>query len=216
MKKTVLIMFTLVLFTLANSPLMAHGKTIVVQLKGKTIGFERNVPAPDGGQIPDAICFKVPMFDVPTGLQLGTALDCLSDINDIEFPRVTLTDTTIFRFPRNGRLVSSGRVSIQPLQDSDSESAPASTHITGSVPLPGTKNVITRAGTQRFKGATGSVRLSGAVNMHEFTGAEGSPIDFNCLFVIQLDDGEAGDFESLGDLEDSSDEEESGDLEPAS
>jgi hypothetical protein len=210
MKKTVLIMFTLALFTFATSPLMAHAKTIVVQLKGKAEGFERNVPAPDSGQIPNANCFKVPMFDVPTGLQLGTALDCLSDVVADADGGVTLTDTTIFRFPRNGRLVSYGRVSIRPLQDT--ESAPASTHITGSVPLPGTKNIITRRGTQRFEGSTGAVRLSGAVNMSKFV--SDNEIDFNCLFVIQLDGGEAGDFESLGDIEDSSDEEESGDLEP--
>jgi hypothetical protein len=208
MKKTVLIMFTLVLFALATSPLMAHGKTIVVQLLGKADGFLRPVPAPDGGQRPDdAICFQVPMFDVPTGLQLGTALDCLSDIVDDEDGGVTLTDTTIFRFPRNGRLVSYGRVSIRPLQDE--ESAPASTHITGSVPLPGTKNIITRSGTQRFEGATGSVRLSGAVNMSKFV--DENVIDFNCLFVIELDNP----VENLGGLEDESDEE-SGDPEPNS
>jgi hypothetical protein len=210
-KKTVLIMFTLVLFALATSPLMAHGKTIVVQLLGKADGFLRPVPAPDGGQRPDdAICFQVPMFDVPTGLQLGTALDCLSDIVDDEDGGVTLTDTTIFRFPRNGRLVSYGRVSIRELRDT--ESAPASTHITGSVPLPGTKNIITRRGTQRFEGATGSVRLSGAVNMSEFFGNPNEPIAFNCLFVIELDNA----VENLGGLEDESDEEsdeESGDPE---
>lgn len=219
MKKAVLIMFTLVLFTFATSPLMAHGKTIVVQLLGKAEGFPRPVPAPDEGEIPNANCFEVPMFDVPTGLQLGTALDCLHTVDDSEFPRVTLTDTTIFRFPRNGRLVSYGRVAIEPIKEPnepDTEpigAAPASTHITGSVPLPGTKNIITRRGTQRFEGATGSVRLSGAVNMSKFV--EDNVIDFNCLFVIQLDD--ANGFESLGDLEDLSDEEsdeESGDPEP--
>jgi len=213
MKKTVLIMFTLALFALATSPLMAHGKTIVINLKGKTQGFLRDVPAPDGGQINDAICFEVPLFDVPTGLNVGVGLDCLSDVVDDGDGGVTLTDTTIFDFKENGTLVSHGRVSIRPLQDT--ESAPASTHITGSIPLPGTKNVITSAGSKRFEGRTGAVRLSGAVNMSEFTGAAGSPIDFNCLFVIELDGGNAGDFESLGDLEDSSDEE-SGDLEPNS
>lgn len=208
-KKTVLIMFTLVLFALATSPLMAHGKTIAVQLLGKATGFTRDVPAPEGGQVPNAICFEVPMFDLQTGLQLGTALDCLSDIVDDGDGGVTLTDTTIFRFPRNGRLVSYGRVSIRELNDT--ESAPASTHITGSVPLPGTKNIITRRGTQRFEGATGSVRLSGAVNMSEFTGAAGSPIYFNCLFVIKVENP----VEDLGGLEDESDEE-SGDPEPNS
>ena len=207
MKKTIIIMFTLALFTFATSPLMAHAKTIVVQLKGKAEGFIRNVPSPDRGQI-EALCFKVPMFDVPTGLQLGTALDCLSDVkpNEDDPPRVALIDTTIFRFPRNGRLVSYGHVAIEPINNPN-EAAPASTHITGSVPLPETKNIITRAGTKRFHGRTGSVRLSGAVNMSEFNLNPGEPIVFNCLFVIQLDGGEADDFESLGDLDDSSEDE---------
>ncbi len=100
---------------------------------------------------------------------------------------MTLTDTTIFKFKRKrkGTLVSYGRVSIRPLQDT--ESSPASTHITGSVPNPGTKNIMTTVGTKRFKGRTGSVRLSGAVNMSEFNLNPGEPITFDCLFVIKID-----------------------------
>lgn len=195
MKKTFLIMFTLVMFALATSPLMAHGQTIAVQLKGKTEGFLRDVPAPEGGQINDAICFEVPMFHVPTGLKLGVALDCLSDVVDDGDGGVTLTDTTIFKFKGNGRLVSHGRVSIRSLQDT--ESAPASTHITGSVPSPETKNIITPVGTKGFKGRTGVVRLSGAVNMSEFNLNPGEPIVFDCLFVIMLD----GDSNVISDVD---------------
>ncbi|GJL55706.1 MAG: hypothetical protein NPIRA02_28380 [Nitrospirales bacterium] len=185
MKRTFLTICTLMMFALVVSPLMAHGQTLVVQLKGKAQGFLKNVPAADSGKIKDAMCFEVQMFDVPTGLQLGTALDCLSDVVSDGDGGVTLTDTTIFKFKRNGKLVSHGRVSIRPLQDT--ESAPASTHITGSVPSLGTKNIITRKGTKRFRGRTGVVRLSGAVNMSDFNGEPGTPIEFNCLFVIQLD-----------------------------
>jgi hypothetical protein len=195
MKKTVLIMFTLVLFALATSPLMAHGKTkrMVVQLKGQAEAFLRDVPAPDGGQILDAICFEVPMFDVRTNKQLGVAFDCLSDIDLSGDPRVALTDTTIFEF-KKGTLVSYGRVAIEPIKEPnepDTEpigAAPDSTHITGSVPPPGTQNVIAEAGTNKFKGRTGSVRLSGAVNMSDFDAVAGvGSIVFDCLFVINLD-----------------------------
>ncbi|GJL65990.1 MAG: hypothetical protein NPIRA05_09610 [Nitrospirales bacterium] len=187
MKRTFLTVVTLMMFGLSVSPLMAHDRAIVVQLKGKANAFLRNVPAPDGGQINNVLCFKVPMFDVSTGKKLGVAFDCLSDVVMDGDGGVTLTDTTIFKFKRKrrGKLVSYGRVSIRPLQDT--ESAPISTHITGSVPAPGTKNIISRSGTKQFKGRSGIVRLSGAVNMSEFNLNPGEPIDFNCLFVIKLD-----------------------------
>ncbi len=194
MKKTVLIMFTLVLFALATSPLMAHGNTIVINLKGKTQGFLRDVPAPDGGQINDAICFEVPLFDVPTGLNVGVGLDCLSDVVDDGDGGVTLTDTTIFDFKENGTLVSHGRVSIRPVKDT--ESAPMSTHVTGSIPSPGTQTIIASEGTKMFQGRTGVVRLSGAVNMSEFNLNPGEQIDFDCLFVIKVD----GDSNLIGDV----------------
>lgn len=184
MKKTLAIVFRFVMFVLAVSPVMAYSETIAVQLKGKAVGFLADVPAADGSQINDAICFRVPMFHVPTGLELGEAFDCLSDVVDDGDGGVTLTDTTIFSFSGNGLLVSHGRVSIRLLQDI--ESAPASTHITGSVPNADTKN-IALAGGNRFEGRTGTVRLSGAVNMSEFNLNPGEPITFDCLFVIKLD-----------------------------
>ncbi len=56
------------------------------------------------------------------------------------------------------------------------------THITGASSK---KNSVLR-GTGRFKNSKGTVRLSGMVNMTDFTGDEGSPITFDCLFVIDL------------------------------
>ena len=203
MKKTFPNLLTLALVVLIAGPFLVHGQTFVINLKGKTQGFLRDVPAPDGGQITDAICFEVPLFDVPTGMNVGVGLDCLSDIVDDGDGGVTLTDTTIFDFKENGTLVSQGRVSIRPIKDT--ESAPASTHVTGSIPSPGTKTIITSEGTELFQGRTGAVRLSGAVNMSEFNLNPGEPIDFDCLFVIKVDDDSSpiGDVD-VGALEESS------------
>ena len=57
------------------------------------------------------------------------------------------------------------------------------THVTGAA---GTDNAIL-GGTKRFKNSTGTVRLSGMVDMSQFFGALGEPIAFDCLFVIILD-----------------------------
>ncbi len=73
-------MFVFVMTTFAARPLLAHDRTMVVNLKGKAEAFLRDVPAPDGGQIKNALCFKVPMFHVQTGKKLGVAFDCLSDV----------------------------------------------------------------------------------------------------------------------------------------
>jgi hypothetical protein len=50
------------------------------------------------------------------------------------------------------------------------------------VPNPGANSII--GGTGRFQNATGSVRLSGAVNLSEL--GDGV-ITFDCVFVINLD-----------------------------
>ena len=190
MKKTVLIMFTLVLFALATSPLMAHGKTIVVQLLGSATGETRIVTGDTGDPV-SANCFDVDLVLPASGMVIGTASDCLSNATDYE-PQfgnkpVELTDTTIFNLP-GGAIVSVGRVSIQPVIDP--ASAPTRTHITGSVPEAGTKTILPEQGTRRFKNRTGSVRLSGAVNMSKFD--SDNIIDFDCLFVIDLDKKKQG------------------------
>jgi hypothetical protein len=194
MKKGYFNVLTLGLIVFIASPLLAHGETMVVNLKGKAHAFLRSVPSADGGRIQDALCFRVPLFDVPTGLRIGVGLDCLSNVVDDGDGGVTVTDTTIFRFGRkNGRLVSEGRVTIRPVKDT--ESTPNATHITGSIPKAGVKTIITLAGTKTFKGRTGAVRLSGSVNMSEFNLNPGDPITFDCLFVIKVD----GDSQKVSD-----------------
>jgi hypothetical protein len=84
--------------------------------------------------------------------------------------------TTIFNFPQ-GRLVARGLTTVVPIFGS---SSPDFTHVVGDVD-DATDNIV--SGTRRFANATGNVRLSGIVNLTTFPAV----IDFNCIFVIDLD-----------------------------
>ena len=87
-----------------------------------------------------------------------------------------LTATTFFYFP-GGTLVSQGLVTVQPKVDGLEEF----THVTGAAPAPSENNVI--YGDRKFKKATGSVRLSGLVNLSQF---DFGVIDFDCVFIIDI------------------------------
>ncbi len=71
-------------------------------------------------------------------------------------------------------LVSVGDVTIQPNLTED----PNVTHITGSFP---TENNIVY-GTKKFEDASGTVRLSGGVDMSDFP----NTIFFDCIFLVNL------------------------------
>ena len=122
------------------------------------------------------------MVDVSTGKVIGTAEGCLSEVGDGDNGGLLLTGTTFFNFP-GGQVVTRGRTTVQPLN----EMAPGSsiTHITGAIPAPGTNQVL--AGTRRFRDASGTARLSGAVDLSSFTGV-GTPIGFDCIFELNLKD----------------------------
>ena len=153
----------------------------VVQLRGERINavaqeFPTGVPPLDNGEN-SGLRFEMELLE--NGEVIGTATDYLSNITPVG-DGIALVGTTVFNFPE-GTLISRGQTTVQPVITS----APSPvTHTTGSVPMAGTNSVI--LGTGIFRGATGSVRLGGAVNMSEFSG-EGTPISFDCFFVIDLD-----------------------------
>lgn len=159
------------------------GKHYVFNLVGTGPMYESIVPDIDGDGLDDpAICFDVDLVDMKNQQFIGTATDCLSNITPAG-AGVKLVGTSYFHTPF-GDLVTRGNTSVQavfhPTATPDGQNM---THITGAA---GTGNAIID-GTRRFDGATGTVRLSGMVDMTNFDGNVGDPIAFNCLFIIDLD-----------------------------
>jgi hypothetical protein len=155
---------------------------LVYNLIGTGDMFIRNVPDIDGdGNKDEAFCFKVQLVNAKNQKEIGTAVDCLSKITPKD-GGIKLVGTTFFKTP-HGKLVTRGKTTVQPvLYKTVTPSGVKMTHITGASSK---KNSVLR-GTGRFKNSKGTVRLSGMVNMTDFTGDEGSPITFDCLFVIDL------------------------------
>lgn len=173
----------------ASSTEAAADPQIVVALRGTA----NAVPEGNG------FCFPgLDLVDLKTNQVIGTATDCLSDI---AFSPVSggmsLTGTTTFNF-RQGSLTSHGRTTVQPILDLAGEPlidlvAPNGvdnqdgfTHTTGA-PAPAGNNILAGSGTRAFKNATGTVRLSGLVDLRSFLLTAGTPITFDCIFVIDLD-----------------------------
>jgi hypothetical protein len=121
----------------------------------------------------ETLCFEVPLERLGSGKIIGTGLDCLSNIQADESGAITLTDVTVFNIKKSV-LVSVGDVTIQPNLTED----PTITHITGS--FPAGDNIV--YGTKKFEDASGSVRLSGGVDMNQFP----DTIVFDCIFVVNL------------------------------
>jgi hypothetical protein len=92
---------------------------------------------------------------------------------------MALVGTTTFHLP-GGTLTSRGSTTVQPILTDPIETP--ITHVTGAVPDAGANSII--GGTGRFANATGSVRLSGAVNLSNLDNGE---ITFDCVFAINLD-----------------------------
>jgi hypothetical protein len=155
----------------------APSADMIVALKGTAIGEMRHVSAGAPGDDAQALCFDLDMIDLKTGRKIGGATDCLSNIQPVG-DGIALVGRTIFNFP-GGTLVTRGLTSVQPT----THGSPTLTHITGAVPAPGENSVL--AGTGRFKGASGSARLSGGVKMEPL--ADGRlQITFDCVFVLDL------------------------------
>lgn len=125
--------------------------------------------------IADALCYETELFNAHTDRVIGSGIDCLEDIQMVG-GGISLNRTTFFHFPQ-GELVAAGITTVAPVTGG----SPGFTHVVGDIPAPGTNSIID--GTRRFSGASGSVRLSGAVDLSGFPAATG----FNCIFVIDLD-----------------------------
>lgn len=157
-------------------------KTMTVELRGTAASEFRMIENLDG-EVKEMACSDVGLFVPGTDKSLGSATDCL-DLASITpdpngGPGFAISNTTIFNF-KGGTIVSQNRTAIQPVFGGSSAGSGV-THITGDVPDPSLNNIIETTGKFR-KAATGSVRLSGAVDLSAFP-----VVTFNCIFVISLD-----------------------------
>jgi len=150
---------------------------LVLNLKGTATGFESTVPDNETAGIMVGNCFEAELIYVPTGKVIGTGIDCLSDVRETG-GGLALVGTAIFDFGPFGTLTTQGLTSVQP----KTHGSEPITHITGAIPSPDENAIID--GTGLFEGATGSARLSGAVNMSNIHNNE---ITFDCIFIIDLD-----------------------------
>ena len=171
----------------ANAKNVGGGKHLVLNLVGEGAMYLDTVPDIDGDGFDDpAFCFDVDLIDAKNRQSIGTATDCLTFLTPVG-AGVALTGTTFFRMPQ-GMLITRGQTTVQPVvQTTITPDGKNITHITGAS---GTGNAII-AGTKRFAGASGTVRLSGMVDLTFFDPAanppENSSVFFDCLFVINLD-----------------------------
>lgn len=159
------------------------GKRLVLNLVGSGKMYQSTVPDIDGdGKDDPAMCFDVKLYDVHTNKIVGKGTDCLAMVTPME-GGVALVGTTYFHLP-GGTLVSRGETSVQPVfHPTVTPRGTSVTHITGA--SSDQNSVID--GTGRFANASGTVRLSGMVNMANFAGNVGERIEFDCLFVIDLE-----------------------------
>ena len=158
------------------------GSHYVLNLVGSGNMYPATVPDIDGDLVDDsAICFDIDLINAANQQVIGTATDCLSNIEPSGFG-LQLVGTTFFHLPQ-GTLITRGNTTVQPVgHPTVTPDGQEITHITGAS---GEGNAII-GGSGRFENREGTVRLSGMVDMTNFAG-EGTPIAFDCLFVIKLD-----------------------------
>jgi hypothetical protein len=147
----------------------------------------------------DFACFHMDMIDPTTGSPIGTGVDCLifNEIpgqiasgeglaNGKAFQNlagdVAVEAVSIFSFggfPSADLLVTQGLTSVRPLLEGFGDGgSPARTHMTGSIPDPGSNGVILATGTR--SGDSGEVRVSGALTI------DSNGIFFDCLWHLGL------------------------------
>ena len=176
------------LLIMAGLPIQAAGKSeksahILVALRGTDIGTLRVMDDGASGDESTALCFDLDIIDLKTGRKIGTASDCLSNIEEVN-GGLALVGRTIFNFP-GGKLVTRGLTSVQPTTRGSLDF----TNITGAIPAAGENSVL--SGTGRFKNASGSARLSGAVKIVPIANGPGKEDDqlqmtFDCVFDHDL------------------------------
>ncbi|MEJ2762991.1 hypothetical protein VV869_03315 [Photobacterium sp. MCCC 1A19761] len=161
-----------------------HKQRLALNLVGLGYMYEMAVPDIDGDGQPDpAFCFDVDLKNAANGELIGTATDCLSNIEPGENGGVKLVGTTFFNLP-NGQIVTRGLTTVQPVnQPTVTPDGEEITHITGA--SSDENGVIQTSGDYAWY--HGTARLSGMVNLSQFDAGVGDPLYFDCLFLIDLE-----------------------------
>ena len=165
-----------------------HTEHLVLKLHGTGFMYSMEVPGMEEGDDPmEAMCFELDVIDLKSNEIIGSGTDCMSNVEMKEDGNVALVGTTFFYLPE-GQLVARGAITVQPVPEDFSlvsaDGHPYS-HITGSANTSDQNSII--GGTGKFENSSGRVRLSGMVDMTQFTMTEDDPITFSCLFVVDLD-----------------------------
>ena len=152
---------------------------LVVILEGLHLqGYASTVADIDGDGIEDdAFCFDGLLTHAQTNKVIGTGQECLS----VTAEGLNIATTTL-NFP-SGSLTARGKISVWPVQWDSSTNPDIDPNVglvTGYFPAPDANNII--AGSGRFAGATGRMRLSGAALDY----GDGTA-NLNCIFIIDLD-----------------------------
>jgi hypothetical protein len=174
----VLFMIASVLFTDAVS---ATETPLILQLKGRAIGETRPIPPIEATNTREGNCFNVELIDVRHQENRGTAIRCFTDVQTSQ-DGLALTETTFLQLPE-GQIVARQRITFQPIIDGASDM----THITGSVPMPLTANLLPDANTTRFRGMAGHMRVSGVINLRYFR--DKNEIAFDDIAIVHFTDG---------------------------
>ena len=150
--------------------------TYLFQMQGTAVAEMRPNPIDPTQELP---CFDVPLHDLVTGELVGMGTDCLSVAEDQESCNgLEVTATTVFALD-GGSITLQGLTSVQPTTFGSS----GVTHITGAIPQDGENSIASGDGI--YENASGSVRLSGAVNMANLESK--GEVTFDCLWVVYLD-----------------------------
>ena len=173
----------ILVFVLAPSHAQGNGKRLVLNLVGEGTAYEMIIPDPDNpNSTTTAFCYDVDLFNAKNTQLIGTATDCLSNFEMIG-GGVALVGTTTFRLPQ-GTFVTQGRTTVQGvLKPTTTTDGHPITNTTGASAA---GNSILE-GTKKYKNATGTVRLSGLVDLTKFNLVDGGMIFFDCLFVVDFD-----------------------------
>lgn len=159
-------------------------KRLALNLVGKGTMYPKTVPPLEKYGPPlDAECFDVELKNIHDGTLIGWATDCLSEITP-DGDGVSLIGTTFFYLP-DGLLITRGHTTVQPvLKPTVTADGQYISHITGAS---SDENAVIK-GYGEYQWHKGTVRLSGMVDLTNYDGSEGSPMFFDCLFIIDLEE----------------------------
>lgn len=149
---------------------------------GSGDGIIESVPNVEG----DVVCHDVDMLDLQTNEVIATSTDCFSDAQPDSGGGAGFVGTTFLNFP-DGTIIAQGSFTAQPvLRETTTITGETITAITGAAK----KGNSFIGGTGKYENSAGNVRVSGMIDGTDYAFMPGDPLYFDCIFEIQLFDGE--------------------------